>query len=291
MSAIAARADDGPRTAGTRPGTKGRELVMGTGKEQAELWGPGARDWSDYNEPMCTPFYQAVLDATGVGPGTALLDVGCGGGFALLLAARRGATVSGLDATPALLDIARERVPAAVLAVGDLEDPLPFEPGGFDVVAAFNSIQYAADPVAAVKNMNQLVRPGGLISLLVWGPPEQCESGVMFAELGPLLPPRPEEPDEAPGAIAWSEDGQLEHLAELAGLTPVAVEDVPNPLIYPDLATAVRTQLSSGPARAAIQHSGLPAVRGALTRAFAGSRKPDGSYRQENVFRYLVARV
>jgi hypothetical protein len=60
---------------------------------------------------------------------------------------------------------------------------------------------------------------------------------------------------------------------------------VPNPLIYPDLATAVRTQLSSGPARAAIQHSGLPAVRGALTRAFAGNRKPDGSYRQENVFR------
>ena len=220
---------------------------MGTGKEQAELWGPGARDWSDYNEPMCTPFYEAVLDATGVGAGTALLDVGCGGGFALLLAARRGATVSGLDATPALLDIARERVPAASLAVGDLEDPLPFDAGAFDVVTAFNSVQYAADPVAAVKNMSELVRPGGLVSLLVWGPPEQCESGVMFTELGPLLPPRPA---EAPGAIAWSEDGQLEHLAALAGLTPVAVGDVPNPLIYPDLATAVRTQLSSGrPAR------------------------------------------
>ena len=72
---------------------------MGTGKEQAELWGPGARDWSDYNEPMCTPFYEAVLDATDVGAGTTLLDVGCGGGFAMLLAARRGATVSGIDAT------------------------------------------------------------------------------------------------------------------------------------------------------------------------------------------------
>ncbi len=98
-------------------------------------------------------------------------------------------------------------------------------------------------------------------------------------------------PPGAPGAIAWSEDGQLEHLAATAGLTPLAVKDVANPLIYPDLATAVRTQLSSGPARAAIQQSGLPAVRGALTRAFAGSRKPDGSYRQENVFRYLVARA
>jgi hypothetical protein len=53
----------------------------------------------------------------------------------------------------------------------------------------------------------------------------------------------------------------------------------------------VRTQLSSGPARAAIRHSGLPATRGALTRAFAGSRKPDGTYRQENMFRYLVART
>jgi SAM-dependent methyltransferase len=259
---------------------------MGTGTAQAELWGPGARDWSDYNEPMCTPFYQAVLDAAGVGPGTRLLDVGCGGGFALLLAAQRGATVSGLDVTPALLDIAAERVPGAVLTTGDLEEELPFAAGSFDVVTAFNAVQYAGDPVAALRGMARVARPGGLVGVVVWGPPAQCESGVMFTELGPLLPPAP--PD-APGAIAWSEDGQLEKLAEAAGLAPVAVADVPNPLIYPDLATAVRTQLSSGPARAAITHSGLPATRGALTRAFAGSRKPDGSYRQDNVFRYLIA--
>jgi SAM-dependent methyltransferase len=235
---------------------------------------------------MCTPFYEAVLEATGVGPGTTLLDVGCGGGFALLLAARRGATVSGLDATPALLDIAAERVPGAVLTAGDLEDELPFGAGAFDVVTAFNSVQYAGDPVAALRGMARVTRPGGKIGVVVWGPPAQCESGVLFTELGPLLPPAP--PD-APGAVAWSEDGQPEKLAAAAGLVPETVADVPNPLIYPDLATAVRTQLSSGPARAAITHSGLPAVRGALTRAFAGSRKPDGSYRQDNVFRYLIA--
>ncbi|MGZ4649047.1 MAG: class I SAM-dependent methyltransferase [Kineosporiaceae bacterium] len=261
---------------------------MGTSTEQAELWAPGARDWADYNEPTCIPFYQAVLDATGVGEGTNLLDVGCGGGFALLLAALRGATVSGLDATPPLLDITRERVPGASLTVADLEDPLPYDAGTFDVVTAFNAIQYADDPVAAIKNMSQVTRPGGLISLVVWGPPEQCESGIMFRELGPLMPPAPA---DAPRPIAWSQDGQLEQLAADAGLTPLAVADVPNPLIYPDLATAVRTQLSSGPAQNAIRHSGLPAVRGALTRAFAGSRKPDGTYRQENVFRYLIARV
>ena len=261
---------------------------MGTGKEQAALWGPGARDWADYNEPMCTPFYETVLDATRVSAGTTLLDVGCGGGFALLLAASRGATVSGLDVAAPLLDIARERVPGAALIVGDLEDPLPYPEGAFDVVTSFNSVQYAADPVSVVKNMSHVARPGGLVSFLVWGPPEQCESGVMFSELGPLMPPAP---PAAPGAVAWSEQGQLEELAATAGLTPLTVADVSNPLAYPDLATAVRTQLSSGPARNAIEHSGLPAVRGALTRAFAGSRKPDGTYRQENVFRYLVARV
>jgi SAM-dependent methyltransferase len=261
---------------------------MGSGPRQAELWAPGARDWSDYNEPMCTPFYTAVLDATEVSDGTTLLDLGCGGGFALLLAAQRGAVTTGLDATQSLLDIAAERVPDATLVRGDLDEPLPFEEGTFDVVIAFNSVQYASDPVRVVKNMAHVTRPGGVVSFLVWGPPAECESGIMFRELGPLMPPAPA---QAPGAVAWSEDGELERLASLAGLQPVAVRDVSNPLIYPDLATAVRTQLSSGPAQAAIQHSGLPLTRGALTRAFAASRKPDGSYRQENVFRFLLART
>src|SRR5436190_23791946 len=110
-----------------------RSTAMGTSREQAEQWAPGARDWADYNEPTCTPFYEAVLDATGVGEGTNLLDVGCGGGFAILLAALRGARVSGLDAVSSFIEIAQERVPAASLSVGDLEDPLPFEAGAFDV--------------------------------------------------------------------------------------------------------------------------------------------------------------
>ena len=249
---------------------------------------PGARDWSDYNEPMCTPFYTAVLDATGVGAGTRLLDVGCGGGFAALLAHQRGATVTGLDATAPLLEIARERVPDADFILGDLEDPLPFTQGAFDVVTAFNAVQYADDPVAVLKNMSHVTRPAGLISVVVWGPPERCESAVIFTEMGPLMPPTP---PTAPAAIAWSEPGKLEELAALAGLNPVTVGDVDNPLIYPDLKTAVRTQLSSGPAANAIRHSGLPAVRGALTRAFAASRQADGTYRQNNIFHYLVARV
>jgi len=53
----------------------------------------------------------------------------------------------------------------------------------------------------------------------------------------------------------------------------------------------VRTQLSSGPARLAIEHAGEPSTRTALAAAFAGSRQPGGSYRQDNSFRYLIARA
>jgi hypothetical protein len=63
--------------------------------------------------------------------------------------------------------------------------------------------------------------------LLVWGAPDKCQSGVIFAELGPLPPA----PPAAPSSVAWSEDGQLEALAARAGLTPLTVADIPNPLI------------------------------------------------------------
>jgi hypothetical protein len=41
----------------------------------------------------------------------------------------------------------------------------------------------------------------------------------------------------------------------------------------------------------AIEHAGEPSTREALAASFADSRQPDGSYRQDNVFRYLIARA
>ncbi|MBK6569620.1 MAG: class I SAM-dependent methyltransferase [Burkholderiales bacterium] len=60
-----------------------------------------------------------------MGPTTTYLDVGCGAGMAAQIAAERGAKVAGLDASPSLLAIARERVRTAEFLVGELEN-LPF---------------------------------------------------------------------------------------------------------------------------------------------------------------------
>ncbi|MGW7008884.1 SAM-dependent methyltransferase, partial [Streptomyces sp. NPDC054933] len=56
-----------------------------------------ARDWAEIQERMLVPLYEAVYERLEVGPQTRLLGIGCGAGLALLLAAARGAAVTGVD--------------------------------------------------------------------------------------------------------------------------------------------------------------------------------------------------
>lgn len=258
---------------------------MGTAQIQGQLWGAAALDWAELTEPGQMPFYEAVFDAIGVDHETTLFDAGCGAGLALRTAHKRGAKVTGLDASESLLAIARERVPSADLRQGDLEE-LPFRDGSFDVATAFNSVQYAGDPVNALRELRRVVVPGGRVAIVTWAEAERCETRAVLAAVGALLPPPP---PGAGGPFALSAPGNLEELAEAADLTPQRADEVPTPYIYPDLDTAVRAQLAAGPSRKAIEHSGLMATVDAIRDAFADSRQRDGSYRQDNAFRYLIA--
>ena len=93
----------------------GTVTQAGTAELQGRLWSVHAADWAELHEQYVEPAYVAALEALGVGAGTRMLDIGCGAGLALRLAADRGATVSGLDAAPGLLAYARRRVPSATI--------------------------------------------------------------------------------------------------------------------------------------------------------------------------------
>lgn len=252
---------------------------MGSSEVQGKLWGAAPSDWAD-NEAMCLPFYEALFDAARVRAGTRLLDAGCGAGTALQAAAHRGAIVAGIDASDGLLSLARARLPQVELRQGELE-ALPYPDGAFDVVTAFNSVGFAQDPVAALQEAKRVTRPGGTVGLVVWGDPARCELGSVLAAIGALLPPAP----PAPNVTPTSAEDQM----RAAGLEPDRIGEVDTPLTYPDLPTAVRIQASSGPAQMAIEHAGQSAVREALAGAFAASRRADGTYHLDNVFRYLTA--
>ena len=113
--------------------------------EQRELWSSNPRDWAKIAEPQNRKLFDELLDLTGVGPGTRLLDIACGSGYAAALAAARGADVTGVDITPALLVIARERTPTGTFLEGGM-DALPLPDARFDVVTSLNGFQFALDP-------------------------------------------------------------------------------------------------------------------------------------------------
>src|SRR6202041_2852479 len=149
-------------------------------------------------------------------------DVGCGAGLFCALAAERGATVSGLDAAEGLLDVARSRTPSGDFRQGEMEE-LPFADGTFDVVTGFNSFQYAADPVNALRQAKRVSKPSAKVAMAVWGLAKDCQSAAVVKAMGTLLPPLP---PGASGPFALSEPGVLEDMLSKAGLKAGKPEDV-----------------------------------------------------------------
>jgi SAM-dependent methyltransferase len=256
----------------------------GTAAVQGKLWSARADDWAAIQEGQLAPAYHAALDALEIGPGMRLLDVGCGAGMVLALAAERGVEVAGLDASPGLLTHARRRVPDAQLSTGEMEQ-LPYEDASFCVVTGFNSFQYAARPVLALSEARRVVRSKGRVLMLNWAPPEQCQAAGHLKAIGRLLPAPP---PGAPGPFALSNEDALRTLFDEAGLEIARIEDVPCVLRYADEPTAIAGLISPGPVVRAIEHAGEDAVRAATIAFLEPFRADDGSYAINNVFRYVI---
>lgn len=256
---------------------------MGSATIQGQLWGARAQDWATYVEQVGLPIFGAALDAAHVTTGTRLLDAGCGAGLLSVLASFRGAKVTAFDASPGLLAITRQRLPEADVREGDLES-LPFADATFDAVVAVNSVFYAANMAAAMRELARVARPGGRVVITAWGPPEKCEflRAVMPA-LGPLMPPPPPGASPPhPGAL--SQPGALAGVLNAAGLRVLEGGEVACPFVFPSLEASWRGNSAAGVNQAAIAHSGEEAVRAVYANADRAHMRPDGSVRYNSVF-------
>jgi SAM-dependent methyltransferase len=258
---------------------------MGTAEIQGELWGKKPRDWAELQEPMSKPLWEAMLDRALVGSGTRILDAGCGGGGASVLAAGRGAFVSGIDAAEGLIAIARERVPNGDFRVGDIES-LPFDDGVFDVVFAANSVQYSEDRIAALHELGRVcAREGRIVAGLV-GPPEKVEFATVFKALGDALP----EPPTGGGPFELSAPGTFEGLLEEAGLKVLESGEVNCPFSYPDFATFWRAMVAGGPFQGMLRIISEERLQSTLRDAVEVFRLDNGGFLiQPNALKYLVA--
>ena len=140
-------------------------------------------------------------------PDVRVLDIACGTGRVTLPLARRGATVTGLDMMPHLLEKALARAASEGLNIRFDEgfaETLPYPDGSFDVLVSMFGIMFSPLPATVASEMARVLRPGGRLALANWTP--SGFGGKMSAVVGRYLPPLPQ------GTISpflWGEDATV----------------------------------------------------------------------------------
>jgi SAM-dependent methyltransferase len=180
-------------------------------------------DWSRKLAPL-------LADLAGVERGQRVLDVGCGPGSLMReLVARVGAAnVAGIDPSESFVAAARARNPGADVRQGAAED-LPFADGSFDAALAQLVVHFMSDPVAGLREMARVTRPGGVVAACVW------DYGGDRGPLGPYWPAAREiDPDvDDESRRAGARRGHLAELFAEAGLTDVRDDDLEVSRDYP----------------------------------------------------------
>lgn len=136
-----------------------------------------------------------------------VLDIACGTGNVTLPLARRGATVTGLDMIPHLLEEARARAASEGLNIRFDEgfaETLPYPDASFDVVVSMFGIMFSPFPETVTSEMARVLRPGGRLALANWT--QSGFGGKMGSVFSQYLPPPP------PGTISpllWGEEATV----------------------------------------------------------------------------------
>ncbi len=121
--------------------------------------------WSFYIEATTEATIQRLPPSLG-----SVLDVGCGTGLLLacLADAFPDSRLAGVDASPDMLELARERLPADVTLKTGWAEELPFGDDSFDTVLSCNMFHYIRRPEVAVGEMLRVLRPGGRLIITDW---------------------------------------------------------------------------------------------------------------------------
>ncbi|OIK29072.1 methyltransferase type 11 [Streptomyces malaysiense] len=263
-----------------------------TAHEDAEA---RARDWAEIQERVLVPLHEAVYERLDVGPDTRLLGLRCGSGLALLLAAARGAAVTGVDPSPCLLALARERLlppdggsPRAELLRGSPVAARSAAPYG--LITALDPVRCpSGDPQALAALLTEALpyaAPGAAVVLAGWGPQERCATSTVLRVAAKLA-----DPLRSNGGWRPARRDDLEEAAQRAGLRPDGSGRVSCPFGYADPGSAVRGLLSTGLFDAAIAATDAEQVDKELAEALHPYRRADGTVWMPNVLRYLIARV
>ena len=176
--------------------------------------------------------------------------VGDAQGLAIELASIRGAECAGIDASPRLVAVARDRTPDADIRIGDMND-LPWEDETFDIVTTFRGI-WGTTP-SAFDEAHRVLRPGGRLAMTVWGDVGKSPGGWMLA---PFILATEEKVTNQAQMVSLGRPGVGEQALRDHGFEPDERFEVPFVFEFPDPEIYARGLAASGPAYEAMQNVG-----------------------------------
>ncbi len=138
-----------------------------------------ASDYVDLFATAADQLIEPLLEAAGALTGRSVLDLCCGQGNVAEALSSRGCQVTGADFSPAMLALARRRVPDAAFIEADAQT-LPMADGAFDIVVSNVGICHVPDQRRALSEIRRVLRRGGQFAMTVWCGPDRSPSYEMF---------------------------------------------------------------------------------------------------------------
>jgi ubiquinone/menaquinone biosynthesis C-methylase UbiE len=165
--------------------------VLEKNRNAAAMWSSGGAGYEEISRGISAALEHTV---TRLAPrlGDRLLDIATGTGWTARLAARLGATVTGVDIARGLLEVARQKSAEEGLSIdwrlGDAER-LPFDDAAFDSAVSTFGIMFATDQEAALTELRRVVRPEGRVAVAAWTP--DSNAVALRKVVAPFMAPPP----------------------------------------------------------------------------------------------------